>query len=182
MISNFQKPIDSGFHAKSNSNDIVQNIDLVGKKAIITGGYSGIGLETTKSLVDVGAEVFIPAKRTDEASSNLEGIVPKDHIIKMDLSDLNSVMSFADSFKESNNKLDLLINNAGIMACPETRIGKNWESQFAVNHVGHFLLTKELMHLMSNVEGARFISLSSSAHSLTPVSYTHLTLPTKRIV
>ena len=55
------------------------------------------------------------------------------------------------------------------MACPETRIGKNWESQFAVNHVGHFLLTKELMHLMSNVEGARFISLSSSAHSLTPI-------------
>ena len=61
MISNFQKPIDSGFHAKSNSNDIVQNIDLVGKKAIITGGYSGIGLETTKSLVGAGAEVFIPA-------------------------------------------------------------------------------------------------------------------------
>ena len=169
MMSNLQKPIDSGFHAKSNSNDIVQNIDLVEKKAIITGGYSGIGLETTKSLVSAGAEVFIPAKRTDEASSNLEGIVPKDHIIKMDLSDLNSVKSFADSFKESNNKLDLLINNAGIMACPETRIGKNWESQFAVNHVGHFLLTKELMHLMSNVEGARFISLSSSAHSLTPI-------------
>ena len=64
MISNLQKPIDSGFHAKSNSNDIVQNIDLVGKKAIITGGYSGIGLETTKSLVNAGAEVFIPAKRT----------------------------------------------------------------------------------------------------------------------
>ena len=85
MISNLQKPIDSGFHAKSNSNDIVQNIDLVGKKAIITGGYSGIGLETTKSLVSAGAEVFIPAKRKDEASSNLEGIVPKDHIIKMDL-------------------------------------------------------------------------------------------------
>ena len=169
MISFLQKPINSGFNSKSNADEIIKDIDLTGKIAVITGGYSGIGLETTKGLVNAGAEVFIPAKRTSLAAENLQGVVAKEKIIEMDLSDLNSVKSFADSFKESNNKLDLLINNAGIMACPETRIGKNWESQFAVNHVGHFLLTKELMHLMSNVEGARFISLSSSAHSLTPI-------------
>ena len=169
MISDLQKPINSGFNAKSNADEIIKDIDLTEKIAIVTGGYSGIGLDTTKGLVNAGAEVFIPAKRKDIAASNLEGVVSKDNIIDMNLGDLNSIKSFTDSFKESNNKLDLLINNAGIMACPETRIGKNWESQFAVNHVGHFLLTKELMHMMSNVEGARFISLSSSAHSLTPI-------------
>ena len=169
MISESQKPINSGFNSKSNADEIIKGIDLTGKIAVITGGYSGIGLETTKELVNAGAEVFIPAKRTSLAAENLQGVVTKEKIIEMDLSDLNSVKSFTDSFKESNNKLDLLINNAGIMACPETRIGKNWESQFAINHIGHFLLTKELMPLMSNAEGARFVSLSSSAHSLTPI-------------
>ena len=169
MISTLQKPVGSGFDSKSNADEIIKQVDLSGKTAIVTGGYSGIGLDTAKELTNAGARVFIPAKRTDIATSNLEGIVPKDHIIEMDLSDLNSVKSFTDSFKESNNKLDLLINNAGIMAWPETRIGKNWESQFAINHIGHFLLTKELMSLMSDVEGARFVSLSSSAHSLTPI-------------
>ena len=169
MISESQKPINSGFNSKSNADEIIKGIDLTGKIAVITGGYSGIGLETTKELVNAGAEVFIPAKRTSLAAENLQGVVNKEKIIKMDLSDLNSVKSFTDSFKESNNKLDLLINNAGIMACPETRIGKNWESQFAINHIGHFLLTKEFMPVMSNTEGARFVSLSSSAHSLTPI-------------
>ena len=130
------------------------------------------------------------------ALKNLNGIVSEDNIIKMDLSDLYSVKEFTDSFKDNFSKLDLLINNAGIMACPETRIGNNWESQYAVTHIGHFLLTNELMDMMADVEGARFVSFSSSAHSLTgilwddihfqktpyAVSYTHLTLPTKRIV
>ncbi|MAR95581.1 MAG: oxidoreductase [Gammaproteobacteria bacterium] len=169
MISELQKPINSGFNSKSNADEIIKDIDLTGKIAVITGGYSGIGLETTKGLVNAGAEVFIPAKRTSLAAENLQGVVAKEKIIEMDLSDLNSVKSFTDSFKEFNNRLDLLINNAGIMACPETRIGKNWESQFAINHIGHFLLTKELIPVMSNTEGARFVSLSSSAHSLTPI-------------
>tara|TARA_X000000368_G_scaffold336101_1_gene273691 strand:+ start:317 stop:1294 length:978 start_codon:yes stop_codon:yes gene_type:complete len=169
MISELQKPINSGFNSKSNADEIIKDIDLTGKIAVITGGYSGIGLETTKGLVNAGAEVFIPAKRTSLAAENLQGVVAKEKIIEMDLSDLNSVKSFTDSFKEFNNRLDLLINNAGIMACPETRIGKNWESQFAINHIGHFLLTKELIPMMSNTEGARFVSLSSSAHSLTPI-------------
>ena len=167
MISKLQKPIDSGFNAKSNAHEITKDIDLNGKIAIVTGGYSGIGLETTRELVSSGAEVIIPAKRTDVAIKNLEGIVPKENVIEMDLSDLNSVKNFTDGYKENFNRLDLLINNAGIMACPETRIGDNWESQIAINHFGHFLLTKELMDTMVGNDGARFVSLSSSAHSLT---------------
>ena len=167
MISKLQKPIDSGFNSKSNAHEITKDVDLNGKIAIVTGGYSGIGLETTRELVSSGAEVVIPAKRSDVAIKNLEGIVSKENVIEMDLSDLNSVKNFTDGYKENFNRLDLLINNAGIMACPETRIGDNWESQIAVNHFGHFLLTKELMDTMVRNDGARFVSLSSSAHSLT---------------
>jgi NAD(P)-dependent dehydrogenase (short-subunit alcohol dehydrogenase family) len=167
MISKLQKPINSGFNSKSNAHEIIKDIDLNGKIAIVTGGYSGIGLETTRELVSSGAEVIIPAKRSKVAIKNLEGIVSKENVIEMDLSDLNSVKNFTDGYKENFNRLDLLINNAGIMACPETRIGKNWESQIAINHFGHFMLTKELMDMMADNDGARFVSLSSSAHSLT---------------
>ena len=167
MISKLQKPIDSGFNSKSNAHEITKDVDLNGKIAIVTGGYSGIGLETTRELASSGAEVIIPAKRSDVAIKNLEGIVPKENVVEMDLSDLNSVKNFTDGYKENFIRLDLLINNAGIMACPETRIGDNWESQIAVNHFGHFLLTKELMDTMVGNDGARFVSLSSSAHSLT---------------
>ena len=167
MISKLQKPINSGFNSKSNAHEITKDVDLNGKIAIVTGGYSGIGLETTRELASSGAEVIIPAKRSDVAIKNLEGIVPKENVVEMDLSDLNSVKNFTDGYKENFIRLDLLINNAGIMACPETRIGDNWESQIAVNHFGHFLLTKELMDTMGGNDGARFVSLSSSAHSLT---------------
>jgi NAD(P)-dependent dehydrogenase (short-subunit alcohol dehydrogenase family) len=167
MISKLQKPINSGFNSKSNAHEIIKDIDLNGKIAIVTGGYSGIGLETTRELVSSGAEVIIPAKRSKVAIKNLEGIVSKENVIEMDLSDLNSVKNFTDGYKENFNRLDLLINNAGIMACPETRIGNNWESQIAINHFGHFMLTKELMDMMADNDGARFVSLSSSAHSLT---------------
>ena len=137
-----QKPIVSGFNSKTNANKITCDIDLSGKTAIVTGGYSGIGLETSRELVLAGANVIIPAKRKDTATKNLDGIVSKENIIEMDLADLNSVKKFTEEYKQNFKKLDLLINNAGIMACPETRIGKNWESQFAINHIGHFLLTK----------------------------------------
>ena len=169
MISNLQKPIISGFDSKSDADKIVKEEDLSGKIAIVTGGYSGIGLETSRALVAIGAKVIIPAKRTEVAVQNLEGIVSKENIVEMDLGNLNSVRKFTEDFKESFGKLDLLINNAGIMACPETRIGNGWESQFAVNHIGHFLLTKELMDTMAENDGARFVSLSSSAHSLTGI-------------
>ena len=169
MISGAQKPINSGFSNQSEPKDILKNIDLHNKVAIVTGGYSGIGLETTKALVAAGANVIIPAKRPEIANQNLNGVVSETNIIKMDLGNLNSVKNFTNSFKENFNTLSLLINNAGIMACPETRVGDNWESQFAINHIGHFLLTRELMNILADTEGSRFVSLSSSAHALTGI-------------
>ena len=164
-----QQPLGSGFNSKTNANEITSDIDLYGKTAIVTGGYSGIGIETTRELITAGANVIIPAKRKDVATNNLNGIVSKENIIEMDLADLNSVKKFTEEFKQNFKILDLLINNAGIMACPETRIGSDWESQFAINHIGHFLLTRELMDVMADNQGARFISLSSSAHSITGI-------------
>ena len=169
MIAEHQRPIVSGFNAKSESSDVLNGVNLQDKVIIVTGGYSGIGIETTRGLALAGAEVIIPAKRVDVAANNLNGIVSKENIYQMDLGDLNSVKSFTDKFKNKFSKLNILINNAGIMACPETRVGKNWESQFAINHIGHFLLTKELMNVMADTEGSRFVSLSSSAHALTGI-------------
>ena len=107
MISKQQKPIQSGFHAKTNADEITKEIDLTGKIAIVTGGYSGIGLETTRALAHAGAQVIIPAKRIEIATKNLDGIVSKENIVEMDLSNLNSVKKFTDDFKESFSRLDL---------------------------------------------------------------------------
>ena len=82
MISKQQKPTQSGFHAKTNADEITKEIDLSGKLAIVTGGYSGIGLETTRALVHAGAQVIIPAKRIEIATKNLDGIVSKENIEK----------------------------------------------------------------------------------------------------
>ena len=121
------------------------------------------------SLIVFSLIFTLPLSAKSSETKNLDGIVSKENIIEMDLADLNSVKKFTEEYKQNFKKLDLLINNAGIMACPETRIGKDWESQFAINHIGHFLLTKELMNLMADNQNARFVSLSSSAHSLTGI-------------
>ena len=101
MISEQQTPIKSGFHSKTNADEITKGINLNEKIAIVTGGYSGIGLETTRALVNKGAKVIIPAKRTEIATHNLKGIVSNEHIIEMDLGNLNSVQKFTEDFKEN---------------------------------------------------------------------------------
>lgn len=164
MSSRVQKKLDSGFHAKSEPEDILKGMDLLGKTAIVTGGYSGIGLETTRALAAAGARVYVPMRSPEKAEENLKDIEGDVIVDLMDLGDLNSVRDYADTLIEREPKLDLLINNAGIMACPESRVGNNWESQFAVNHLGHFTLTNKLLSLLKNAEAARVVCLSSIAH------------------
>lgn len=158
-----QKKVNSGFPAKSEPADILAGKDLTGKVAIVTGGYSGIGLETSRALQNAGARVYVPVRNMDKARETLAGIDGL-QVLEMDLADLASVRSFAQEVKERESKVDYLINNAGIMACPEARIGNGWESQFAVNHIGHFLLTTQLLPALLAAEGARVVSLSSTAH------------------
>ncbi len=164
MAAADQKPLGSGFHAKSEPHEILAGIDLSGKTAIVTGGYSGIGLETTRALAGAGATVIVPVRDPAKASENLTSVDGNVSSAKMDLADLASVRSFAASVAGDIDALDLLINNAGIMACPLERVGPGWESQFGVNHMGHFALTKALMPLLEKAPAPRVVALSSVAH------------------
>ena len=164
MTSTPQAPIRSGFHAKSTAMEVIEGVDLTGKTAIVTGGYSGIGIETVRALASAGAEVIVPARRPEAAHEALEHLPGSIGVAEMDLADIASVNRFAESFLASGKPLHLLINNAGIMACPEGRVGPGWERQFGVNHMGHFALTKALLPALKKADGARIIALSSTAH------------------
>ena len=166
-----QVPTDSGFVAKTDGADVIKGIDLAGKTAIVTGGYSGIGLETVRALVGAGVDVIVPARSREKAETNLAEIDGDVRVGDMDLGDIGSVARFADEMTGSLEKLALLINNAGIMANPETRVGPGWESQFGTNHMGHFALTLGLMPLLEKTPGARVVALSSTAHKVSDVHW-----------
>jgi len=164
-----QVPIQSGFHAKSTGEEVLHGLDLSGKTAIVTGGYSGIGLETVRALLNHGASVIVPVRSAQKAKDALAGLTGDISTAPLDLGDLASVRSFTEAMRGALSRLDLLINNAGIMACPEARVGPGWESQFGVNHMGHFALTTGLTPLLEATEGARVVALSSTAHKLSDV-------------
>ncbi len=166
-----QVPTDSGFIAKTDGADVIKGIDLAGKTAIVTGGYSGIGLETVRALVGAGVNVIVPARSREKAETNLAEIDGDVRVSDMDLGDIGSVTRFADEMTGSLDTLDLLINNAGIMANPLTRVGPAWESQFGTNHMGHFALTLGLMPLLEKTPGARVVALSSTAHKVSDVHW-----------
>lgn len=171
MTQRVQQKINSGFHAKSEPSQVLSGVELAGKVAVVTGGYSGIGLETTRALLDCGAKVYVPVRTPAKASENLAGLSGDLVVDAMDLGDLASVKAYAASVAEREPQLDLLINNAGIMACPETRIGPQWESQFAVNHLGHFVLTNGLLSSLLAANGARVVCLSSIAHRMSDIRW-----------
>jgi NAD(P)-dependent dehydrogenase (short-subunit alcohol dehydrogenase family) len=161
-MSTAQHKIGSGFGHDTTADEVLNGIDLTGKLALVTGGYSGLGLETTRALAKAGAHVVVPARRPEAAQEALAGIDGVE-VGELDLADLASVRSFADGFLASGRTIDLQINNAGIMACPETRVGPGWEAQFATNHLGHFALTNQLWPALAD-GGARVVSVSSSGH------------------
>ena len=161
-MSTAQHKIGSGYDAHSTADDVLAGIDLSGKLAVVTGGYSGLGLETTRALTKAGARVVVPARRPDTAREALAGIDGVE-VDTLDLGDLDSVRAFAERFLASGRTIDLMIDNAGIMACPETRVGPGWEAQFATNHLGHFALVNRLWPAIAP-GGARVVSVSSRAH------------------
>lgn len=171
MAQSDQTPVNSNFHSKSTGQEVLANIDLDEKIAIVTGGYSGIGLETTRALAAKGVTVIVPVRSTQKAADNLAGVEGDVQTASLDLGDLESVHAFANQMVAELNRLDLLINNAGIMACPETRVGPGWEAQFGVNHLGHFALTHALMPLLKSTPGARVVSLSSTAHKISGIRW-----------
>ena len=144
--------------------DVLAGIDLSGKTMIVTGGHSGIGIETVRALAGAGASVICASRDVDRAATELAGVAGKVSVARMDLADVASVQAFADDVVASGVTIDALINNAGIMACPLARIGKGWESQFGVCHIGHFVLTKGLMPALLKADAPRVVALSSTAH------------------
>jgi len=162
-----QKPVGSGFDAASTTNDVIKGIDLKGKTAIVTGGYAGIGLETVKALVLAGATVIVPARNTEKAKKNLEGIAGVE-VEMMDLMDSNSINTFAEKFLASGRSLHLLINNAGIMWVPLQRDQNGYESQLSTNYLGHFQLTAKLWSALVKANGARVVNVSSWGHHFSP--------------
>ncbi|MFD0687381.1 SDR family NAD(P)-dependent oxidoreductase [Actinomadura fibrosa] len=171
MTTTPQHKIGSGFGAKSTAAEVVRGIDLSGRLAVVTGGYSGLGLETTRALAGAGAHVVVPARRRAVAEEALAGIGGVE-VDELDLADLGSVRAFADRFLDSGRGIDLLIGNAAIMACPETRVGPGWEAQFATNHLGHFALVNRLWPAVR--EGARVVSVSSAGHHFSGIRWDDL--------
>ncbi len=160
-----QAPIASPFGYRSTAMAVIDGIDLSGKTALVTGGYSGLGLETVRALASAGAKVFVAARRPDVASADLEGVPGDITILAMDLSDPASIDAFAKNLAAQTDKLDLLINNAAIMACPLARDARGYESQFATNHLGHFQMTARIWPLLKAAGSARVVVLSSIGHA-----------------
>jgi NAD(P)-dependent dehydrogenase (short-subunit alcohol dehydrogenase family) len=137
--------------------EVVDAIDLSGTTAIVTGGHSGIGLETSRALAAAGAHVIVGSR--DPAAARV-ALDERFEVIELDLADLTSVRAFAAAIINSGRPIEILMANAGIMAVPETRVGPGWESQFAVNHLGHFALVTGLWPALT-ARGARVVVTAS---------------------
>lgn len=164
-----QKPIYSGFGETTTANEVILGRDLTGKVVVITGGHSGIGLETTKVLSGVGASIVVGARdltKAREAVSEIKNV----EVYELDLADPASVDEFADKYRESFHQCDILINNAGIMATPLLRNSQGYELQLATNHLGHFRLTADLWAELSRSK-ARVVTLSSLGHRFSGIIF-----------
>jgi NAD(P)-dependent dehydrogenase (short-subunit alcohol dehydrogenase family) len=158
--------ISTPFTAETTAAEVIAGIDLSGKRAIVTGGSSGIGTETARALASAGAEVTL-AVRDIEAGTRVAGDIiattgnTNVFVEQLDLSDQRSVAAFVTRW---SGPLDILVNNAGIMATPELRTKEGWELQFATNHLGHFALTTELHDALQAAGQSRVVVVSSVGH------------------
>ncbi|MDU4694634.1 MULTISPECIES: SDR family NAD(P)-dependent oxidoreductase [Paenibacillus] len=165
-----QKPIFSGFGPRTTALDVISGLNLEGKNAIVTGGYSGLGLEAVKALASAGATIIVPTRNLDKAREALKEI-PKLELEQMDLMDPVSIDEFANRFIASDRPLHILINSAGVMASPLVRDSRGYESQLATNHLGHFHLVLKLWPALKRGEGARVVSVSSRALQLSAFDF-----------
>ena len=153
--------------------------DQTGRVAIVTGANSGIGFETAQVLAAKGATVIMACRNLDKANPKAEEIRAAHpgcdvEVMELDLSDLDSVRQFADAFRAKHSRLDLLINNAGIMVPPYGKTAQGFETQFGVNHLGHFALTGSLLDLIVNTPGSRIVTVSSIAHLMGRIDFSDL--------
>ncbi len=169
--------ITTPFDAESTASEVLEGVDLSGKRVIVTGASSGIGVETARALAGAGAEVTLAVRNTDAGERTAADIAQTTgnsrlHVAPLDLADQGSVAAFVESW---DGPLDVLVNNAGIMDLPElTLTPEGWEMQFATNHMGHFALAAGLHDALAAAgaaDGARIVSVSSSGHGSSPVVF-----------
>jgi NAD(P)-dependent dehydrogenase (short-subunit alcohol dehydrogenase family) len=165
--------ITTPFTARSTAAEVVEGIDLTGRRAIVTGGASGIGVETARALAGAGAEVTLAVRNLEAGERTAEDIIATTDnkqvlLAPLDLADQASVKAFVAGW---DGPLHILVNNAGMMASPELRTPQGWEMQFATNHLGHFALATGLHDALTAAGGARVVSVSSSAHLRSPVVF-----------
>ena len=166
-------PITTPFTAESTAAEVVEGIDLTSRRAVVTGGASGIGIETARALAGAGADVTLAVRNLAAGERTADDIIAATGnkqvlVAPLDLADRSSVAAFT---AEWDGPLHILVNNAGVMACPEARTAEGWELQFATNHLGHFALATGLHSALAAAGGARIASVSSSAHLRSPVVF-----------
>jgi len=169
----------SPFNSSSTAEQTARDVDLSGKNVIVTGGNTGIGIETARVLAARGAHVVIACRSPDKGQKAVEEIkakLPNAHVesMKLDLASLASVREFADEFKRMDRPLHILINNAGVMACPYQKTADGFEMQFGTNHLGHFLLTNLLVEPLERGAPSRVVVVSSHAHTASDVKFDNL--------
>jgi NAD(P)-dependent dehydrogenase (short-subunit alcohol dehydrogenase family) len=165
--------IKTSFTAESTATEVITGVDLHGHRAVITGGSSGIGIETARALASAGADVTLAVRDTTAGKRVAADIASGDHAARvsvsaLDLTQAGSVRAFASSWE---GPLHILVNNAGIMATPLLRTEQGWEMQFATNHLGHFALATALRSALSLAQGSRIVSVSSAGHFFSPVIF-----------
>ncbi|KQX07656.1 MULTISPECIES: SDR family NAD(P)-dependent oxidoreductase [unclassified Leifsonia] len=165
--------ITSSFGFDSTAEEVANGIDLTGRRAVVTGAASGIGIETARVLASRGADVTLAVRNPDAGRQAAERIIaetgnPAVHVARLDVADLASVERFVADW---SGPLHILVNNAGIMATPEERTASGIELQFATNFLGHFALAVGLHDALTEARGARVVSLSSSGHLISPVVF-----------
>ena len=160
----------SDFGSQTTTDEVLEGVDLTGRRVLITGAAVGLGRETARALASHGAEETIlarSAERADEGAAAVEGLVPGASVSTgvVDLGSLASINAFADAWLADHDALDVLINNAGVMACPFGHTADGFETQFGTNHLGHFLLTARLAPALLRGDAPRVVTLSSAGHS-----------------
>jgi NAD(P)-dependent dehydrogenase (short-subunit alcohol dehydrogenase family) len=165
-----QKPLGSGFGPRTTAEEVLAGRNLQGKIAIVTGGHSGLGFETTRVLSKASATVIVGARDVEKAKMNVAQIRNVE-VIPLDLASSGSIDRFAGEFLRTKRALDILIHNAGLSGPPLTRDERGYEIQFATNHLGHFQLTARLWSAVKRAAGARVVAYSSIGHNVAGMDF-----------